>query len=151
MYVRDWMTRELVTVSPLDTVTHARRLMEARRVDQVPVVVDGKLMGILTLRDVRDALLGAAECGGRNDELLDLGRTAVETVMTPHVLTVEPGDTILYAAQLLRRERIGALPVVEGARLIGILTRADLLRALIELLPAEQSAGTQPSSQANYA
>ena len=55
----------------------------------------------------------------------------VESVMTTNVITMTPGDGIVAAASLMRRERVGALPIIEGKRLVGILTRSDLLEALI--------------------
>jgi acetoin utilization protein AcuB len=133
MEVRSWMTRDVRTVSPLDSVARAKQLLEEYRINQLPVVVEGKLVGILTDRDVRDALASAAELSGPARQGVDPRHMTVETVMTPHVLTVLPEDSIVYAARLLRRERIGALPVVEGSRLVGIITRSDLLEALVEL------------------
>jgi len=133
MEVRSWMTRDVRTVSPLDSVARAKQLLEEYRINQLPVVVEGKLIGILTDRDVRDALASAAELSGPTRQGVDPRHMTVETVMTPHVLTVLPEDSIVYAARLLRRERIGALPVVEGSRLVGIITRSDLLEALVEL------------------
>ncbi|MCX8070867.1 MAG: CBS domain-containing protein [Candidatus Binatia bacterium] len=134
MQVRKWMTRNVVTVSPRDSLARAQRLLEEHRIDQLPVVVEGRLVGLLTARDIHDALESAREVAGRNPRALDAGEFVVEAAMTPHVLTVEPDDSIAYAALLLRRERIGCLPVVEGARLVGILTRSDLLKAFMEVL-----------------
>jgi acetoin utilization protein AcuB len=54
--------------------------------------------------------------------------------MTPHVLTIPPGTSMLDAARLMRKERIGALPVVEGEKLVGILTRSDVLDAFMAVL-----------------
>lgn len=137
MQVWKWMTRNVVTVSPQDSLLRAQHLLEEHRVDQLPVVIEGKLVGLLTLRDVHDALESAREVAGRNPREQELSQWTVEAVMTPHVLTVQPGDSIVYAAYLLRRERIGCLPVVEGSRLVGMITRSDLLKALTEILQAQ--------------
>jgi CBS domain-containing protein len=55
--------------------------------------------------------------------------------MTPHVLTLAPRDALTDAARLMRQERIGAIPVVDGARLVGIVTRADVLNAFVNAAP----------------
>ncbi|HLK11133.1 MAG TPA: CBS domain-containing protein [Candidatus Binatia bacterium] len=134
--VADWMKHPVHHVKPLDTVRHARALLERHRVNQLPVVVDGHLVGIITDRDLRDAFpavpeVSAALRSGRAHG--DLGETPVEDVMTRTVVTVAPSDVLTEAAQLMRRERIGALPVVEEGRLVGILTRSDVLAAFVAL------------------
>ncbi len=134
MQVRKWMTREVLTVGPRDSLLCAQRLLEEHRIDQLPVVVADKLVGLLTKRDLHDALESAREVAGRSAPGPELCHLSVEEVMTPHVLTVQPEDSIVYAARLLRRERIGCLPVVQGHRLVGILTRCDLLDALTDIL-----------------
>lgn len=141
MQVRKWMTRYVVSIRPLDSIQHAREVMEAQRINQIPVVIEGSLVGIVTDRDLRDAfpsVLDAAR-GGRGGEGTDPSQVTVETIMTPHVLTISADASMLEAVKVMRKERIGALPVVDGERLVGILTRSDLLDAyvtLVESLPA---------------
>lgn len=136
MIVERWMKRQVLTVKPRDSVRHARELMEKHRVNQIPVVVDGRLAGIVTDRDLRDAFpsvfasLGAVPRGRKSGEP-DPDVVTVEDVMSANVLTVGPRAPIAEAARLMRHERIGALPVVDGDRLVGIVTRSDLLEALI--------------------
>jgi acetoin utilization protein AcuB len=67
--------------------------------------------------------------------------------MTHDVLTVEPDTPLDDAARLLRRERIGALPVVSGGRIVGIVTRSDLLEALVQLLAEEAADRPRPGSR----
>jgi acetoin utilization protein AcuB len=125
------------TVKPRDTVAYARALLEEHRVNQLPVVAGGRLVGIVTDRDLRDAgaAVGAAAAAvrGRKGRVFvsDPDKLAVETVMTTNVLTLRPSDPMSEAARLMRRERIGALPVVEGSRLVGIVTRSDVLEAYL--------------------
>jgi len=144
MRIENWMRRNVHVVKPLDGVLHARELMEVHRVNQLPVVVNGRLVGIITDRDVRDAMPGAI-AAARAAATTHRRKTAeeeptVEAIMTSDVLTLAPGDSVVAAARLLRRERVGALPIVEGHRLVGILTRSDVLDAFIGLaeLAAEQ-------------
>lgn len=139
MRVEEWMTLEVETVKPRDSVAHARALLEEHRINQLPVVVKGRMVGIVTDRDLRDAVSTAttasAEATGSKAEVVDPDSIRVEAVMTANAMFVRPGDTMDKAAALMRRERIGALPVIEERALRGIITRADILRAFIELAP----------------
>lgn len=110
--------------------------------NQLPVVVDGRLVGIITDRDLRDAFpsVFASPPGARRKPQFvttDPRTVTVEMVMTSNVTTVGPGDSIADAARLMRRQRIGALPVVEGERVVGILTRSDILDGCIDLVELE--------------
>ncbi len=144
MRVEQWMTMEVTTVRPRDSVAHARALLEERRINQLPVVVNGRLVGIVTDRDLRDAVSTAvsatAEATGARAQRLTPDSIPVEAVMTAKAMFVRPGDTMERAATLMRRERIGALPVLEGRALRGIITRSDVLRAFLELATAQRRA-----------
>jgi acetoin utilization protein AcuB len=135
--VEEWMTMEMETVKPRDSVAHARALLEERRINQLPVVVNGRLVGIVTDRDLRDAVSTAttasSEAAGARPELVNPDSIPVEAVMSAKALFVRPDDMMEKAAALMRRERIGALPVLEGRALRGIITRSDVLKAFIEL------------------
>jgi acetoin utilization protein AcuB len=129
--VADWMKHPVHHVKPRDTVRHARALLERHRINQLPVVVDDRLVGIVTDRDLRDAFPAVPEVSAALGG--DLGSRPVEDVMTRAVITVTPSDVLTEAAHRMRRERIGALPVVDNGRLVGILTRSDMLAAFIAL------------------
>ena len=134
MDITPYIRRAVVTVKPLDSVRHARELLERHRINQLPVVVDGRVVGIVTDRDLRDVFPSVLEPKQRlrRHPELDPDRIPVRDVMAPRVLTLGPDASISDAAALLRAERIGAIPIVdEDDRLRGILTRSDLLGALI--------------------
>jgi len=138
MELKRWMKHPVQRVKPRDTIQHARDIMEDHRVNQLPVEVDGKLVGIITDRDLRAAfpsVFDSVGLGGRKSKTAhtDPDKVWVEDVMTSNVTTIGAGASIADAAQLMRAERIGALPVLDGERLVGILTRSDLLAALVEL------------------
>jgi acetoin utilization protein AcuB len=143
MRIAQWMKPAPHSVKPGDTVRHARALLEEHRINQLPVVVAGKLVGIVTDRDLRDAFPSvldhrhhrSAQSNPSPDDI------TVETVMTRKILTVGPEDSVAEAARLMRRGRVGAVPVVEGEKLVGLLTRSDLLDALVALLE-ERGEGT---------
>jgi len=133
------MAKKVHTVKPLDSILHARQSMVNHRVNQLPVVVDGKLVGIVTDRDIRDAFPSAFEprtpARERKHRIegSDPKSITVEMVMTENPMTIEAKDTVADAASRMRQERIGALPVVDGGRVVGLLTRSDLLDALVAL------------------
>jgi acetoin utilization protein AcuB len=134
MKITPYVRRSVVTVKPLDSVLHARELLERHRINQLPVVVEGRVVGIVTDRDLRDVFPSVLEPErrARRRSDVDPDRIAVRDVMAPRVLTLRPEASVVEAATLLRRERIGAVPVVDAdERLCGILTRSDLLGALI--------------------
>ena len=93
------------------------------------------VVGIVTDRDVRDASPSVFEAasGRHSSANADPDRVPISDVMTRKVLSVGSQSSIPEAARIMQRERIGALPVLDGSRLVGILTRSDLLRALVAL------------------
>jgi acetoin utilization protein AcuB len=127
MVVSEWMTKKVLTVEVVDSIGVARRLMAKHRVNQLPVLDDGKLVGIVTDRDIRDAYPTSMVID-RTKEIDQFAETyTVEETMSYNVLTVRPRTPLLSAVRLLRRHRIGSLPVVEKGRLVGIITRSDVL------------------------
>ena len=153
MEIRQWMTHPVVCLKPLDSVQHARELMEKHRINQLPVVLDGKLVGIVTDRDVRDASPSVFDAPPRRKRkghaASDPRAIPAEGVMSPGVLALGPHESIVEAARLMARERIGSVPIVEGGHLVGILTRSDLLKALVAMAegvsPAAGAAGARRS------
>lgn len=150
MKIRDWMNSPVHTIKPHDSVAHARELLERHRINQLPVVIDGALVGMVTDRDLRNASpsaveQAAADLGRINRLAIDPGKVAVETVMTEKVLSLGPEDTVEDAVRIMRRERFGAIPVVERNRIVGILTRSDVLDAFMCLaLGAEVAPDKEP-------
>jgi acetoin utilization protein AcuB len=134
--IKDWMTSPVETVKPRDSVAHARMLLERSRINQLPVVRDGALIGIVTDRDLRNAAPSAAEqaaadLGQIPAGIIDPAKVAVETVMAEKVFSLGPEDTVEDAVRIMRRERFGAIPVVDHNRVVGILTRSDVLDAFM--------------------
>ena len=133
MKIAQWMKHPVVTVKPADSARHAREIMEQRRINQLPVVVNGRLVGIVTDRDLRDAfpsVFDAVEPVGRgHPAVTDPATIPVEDVMTAQVLTLASHASVAEGARLMRRERVGAIPIVDAGRLVGILTRSDVLDA----------------------
>jgi len=126
MLVSEWMSKKVLTVEVVDSIGLARRLMAKHRVNQLPVLDDGRLVGIVTDRDIRDAYPTSMVID-RAKEIDQFAETyTVEEVMSYNVLTVKPTTPLIWAVRLLRRHRIGSLPVVEKGKLVGIITRSDI-------------------------
>jgi len=147
MNIERSMKHPVVTVKPHDSIRHAREIMEQQRINQLPVVVDGRLVGIVTDRDLRDAFPSIFERPGGNgpQAVADPKLIPVEDVMTANVLTLAPDGRVQDAARLMRKERIGAIPIVARERLVGILTRSDVLEAFLAL--AELTGARPPAAR----
>lgn len=132
MLVRDLMTRALVTVQPETPVTEARSLMGRERIRHLLVTDNGHLVGIVTDRDIRLNLASPATSLSVWELNFLLAKLTVGQVMTKSLLVVDPDRTAREAARIMLDHRIGALPVLDGERLVGILTETDLVRAFAD-------------------
>jgi acetoin utilization protein AcuB len=128
------MSLDPVVLTPEDTLRRARSLIRDNNLRRFPVVENGRLVGIVTDRDVRQADISSAVMQERRyvDYILD--RILVGGIMTPNPITVGPDTSIREEAALILENKIGGLPVVEGDELVGIITESDLIRALISML-----------------
>jgi CBS domain-containing membrane protein len=127
--VRDLMTKEVRTVGRNDKVSDADALMDSARVRHLPVLDDGgALAGILSRRDVYRTAL--RRTFGYGEKALDqiLGNLVVKELMTSRVETAAPGDALADAARRMLEKGISSLVVVEGERVVGILTESDFVR-----------------------
>jgi acetoin utilization protein AcuB len=125
--VSDWMSEGVLAVETFDSIAIARQLMAKHRVNQLPVMDNDQLVGIVTDRDVRDAYPTSLMIDRPKaiDRFAD--KITVEEVMTHDVFVVRPDTPLMTAVGLLRRHRIGSLPVIENKTLAGIITRSDIL------------------------
>jgi acetoin utilization protein AcuB len=133
--VKDWMSRSAVTIHSDALVRGAVEMMKKRRIRHLPVVDrEGHLVGIVTDRDLRQVVFDPAvqeRLGTLGDALSTL---RVRDVMTWGVVIVHPESDVRHAARLMREQKIGALPVVDGDRVVGILTETDVLRVFQDVL-----------------
>ncbi len=116
--VGEIMTRDVVTVTPEDTVERAVRTMVERDIGSVVVQDNGEPVGLFTERDVTRRILDDS----------GLLKRRLGDVMSSPVVTAEPGQQIVDAFELMNAKNVRRLPVVEGGRLVGIVTERDLLR-----------------------
>ncbi len=131
-HVRDWMTPNPISIDPKTTLPEAHKLMKECHIRRLPVVDRGKLVGILTLGDIREASPSDASALSIFELNYLLAKLTVENIMTRDPLTIAPGATIREAAQLMLDHKIGSLPVVEGEKLVGIITESDIFRVLVQ-------------------
>jgi acetoin utilization protein AcuB len=125
--VADWMSEGVLAVETFDSISIARQLMAKHRVNQLPVMDHEKLVGIVTDRDIRDAYPTSMmiNLGEEIDRFAD--SVTVEEVMSHNVMFVNPETALATAVGLLRQHRIGSLPVMRNGKLVGIITRSDIL------------------------
>ncbi|MDR5710245.1 MAG: CBS domain-containing protein [Armatimonadota bacterium] len=133
MLVQDVMTANPVTTSPQVPLQEALEQMQSLRVRHLPVVQDNQLVGVVTWTDILRAALPPLASGGAERPPLLPHDLTVSEVMTREVITISPGATVEEAATLLRRHRIGCLPVLDREQLVGIVTKSDLFDALVYL------------------
>jgi acetoin utilization protein AcuB len=124
MKVGDWMVKDLVTITKGQTIQDCVDLMKKHSIRHLPVVEDGKLVGLVTEGDIRQVFLASL-----------IEELRIQDVMITGPITVTPDTEIEDAAKIIHYNKIGGLPVVdEENRLRGIVTVADIMAAFIELL-----------------
>lgn len=126
--VKDWMTPDPVCVSPHTTLPEALELMHKQRIRRLPVVSNGKLVGIVTNGDLRGAQPSEATSLSVYEVTYLLNKVTLERLMAKNVITVTPSTTIGEAAQLMLRHKIASLPVIDNDQVVGILTESDIFR-----------------------
>jgi len=134
MFVSKWMTPKVITVDKNDSLGSALRLMRENRIRRLPVVSGGKLVGIVSDRDLKGALPSRAtsldvwELHGLIDRL------KIGDIMTKNVITTTPGATIERVAMIMMEKKIEGIPVLDAkGSLVGIVTEGDVFRALTEV------------------
>lgn len=130
--VRDAMTREVATLGPQASAAEALALCRERGIRHLPVVDGGKLVGLVSDRDLRDVSPPRGSADAENT----LSWVRLADIMSRGVETAHPLDTIEHAAHRMHAGRIGCLPVVADGELAGIVTSADMMRTLTELVGA---------------
>lgn len=154
MKVRDVMNPDVVVCSPEDTIGDVARLLKQNNISGLPVVENGKVVGVVSEGDLLKLLEVPDHSGlwlpspfevievpirelinweDTKRMLDDVGSQPVEEIMKKKVYTVSPEDSIEKASELITRHKINRLPVIEGGKLVGIVTRGDIIRGLGKL------------------
>lgn len=140
MRVKDRMRRSLVSVAQTDTLDHALMTLKRFNIRHLPVVKGDHVVGIVSDRDVKKATPSPFDYPTAEEFRAFTSAVTVKEIMTKEVVTVSPLTPIEEAACLMNQKRIGALPVVQEGRLIGILTETDVLGVMAEMMGATQTA-----------
>ena len=132
MLIEDWMAKNVLTVDENTSLMRATRIMKENNIRRLPVVSHGKLIGIVTDRDVKDASPSKTATLDIHELYYLLSEMKVKDVMTASPLTLKGKDSLELAAVIMLEDKISGLPVVDDAgRLIGLLSETDLLRAFV--------------------
>jgi len=136
MLVQDVMQTKLVTATPETTLPEALRLTGQRGVRHLPVLDGEQLVGILSDRDLKRAMASPATSLEAHELTYLLDRLRVGEIMTRTVITIGRMFPIEAAAGRMVQEKIGALPVTDGERLVGLVTETDVLRLFVRAMGA---------------
>lgn len=135
MFVRDWMTPDPIVVSSDCLVVDAQKIMTDNDFRRLPIVDKGKLVGIVTLANLREASPSKATSLSIYELHYLLSKLKVKEVMTPNPITCAPETPVEEAILIMHRKKIGGLPVVDkGGKVVGIITVTDASRMLVEAL-----------------
>lgn len=133
MKIKYWMTKEPITVTPDTLAIDAQKIMKENKIRRLPVVEKGKLVGIVTFRN----LLEAAPSSATSLSIFELNylimRMKVKDLMKKNVVTISPEDTVVDAISLGMKHDIGGFPVVDNGELVGIVTETQISRAMMRL------------------
>jgi len=127
--VRDWMSCKVITVTPETTLPAVEQLMVSKTIRRVPVVDNGRLVGIVTYGDIRNARPSAVSSLNIWELNYLITRIKMSEIMTRDPITVSPETTIGEAAQKMLANMISGLPVLDSqGHLVGIITESDIFR-----------------------
>lgn len=134
MYVRQFMSSQVITVSPEESIADTMSLMREKRITKLPVMDKGKLIGFVTDGDLREVSPSPATTLSIFELNYLIAKTPIREVAVKKVFTCHPDTQIETAALLMRENRISGLPVVEEGKLIGIITGTDILDAFLDIM-----------------
>jgi acetoin utilization protein AcuB len=134
MYVKQFMTTQVFTVSPEDNVADTMALMREKKINRLPVVEKGKLVGIVTDGDLREVSPSPATTLSIFELNYLVAKTPIRDVAVKKVISCTPDTKIEDAALLMRDHEIGALPVLEQGKLVGIITENDIFDAFLDVM-----------------
>ena len=141
MPVKDWMNKDLVTIEEDTSIMKASRLMKEKDIQHLPVLRQGRLVSIVSDRDLKEATPSKATTLDIHEMYYLLDKVSVKSLMHKHLYTIAPGDTVERAAAVMLKHHISALPVVDAQKaLAGILTKGDIFRAFVSISGIHQGA-----------
>jgi len=143
MLVRDIMTKNVIAITSDTYVLDAERIMEQKKIGRLPVVDDGRLVGIVTKNDVLKASPTSTTPTNQRHLFYLMSKLAVKEIMKTKILTISSDTPIEKAIAIAQKNKVGSLPVVEGDKLVGILTTNDAFYKILNPLLGIGQKGTR--------
>ncbi|HLC26190.1 MAG TPA: CBS domain-containing protein [bacterium] len=134
MRVSERMTKNIITVTPETTLSEALRIVHEKKIRHLPVVAEGRLVGIVTDRDLKKVSASEATTLSVWELNYLLDRVKIKDFMIRDVISISPELPIDEAAELMIAHRIGSLPVVEDGKVVGILTETNMVETLVAIM-----------------
>jgi len=138
MLVRERMSKPVITVRSDMPIMEALNLMKREKIRRTPVVKNGKLVGIISDKDLLNASPSDATSLSVWEINYLLSQITVNEVMTKEVLTVTESTPIEEAARIMADNKIGGIPVMQGDQVVGLITETDLFKIFLELMGARE-------------
>jgi acetoin utilization protein AcuB len=133
MLIRDWMAKDVLTIDENTSVMRATRIMKEKNVRRLPVLSHGKLTGMITDRDLKDASPSKSTSLDIHEMYYLLSEMKVNEMMTPNPICMIDTDSLEKAAVVMLMNKISGLPIVgESGQLVGLLSETDILQAFID-------------------
>lgn len=139
MLIKDWMTREPITINDDTSMIKAIHIMKQQRFRRLPVLHQGRLVGVITDRDLKEASPSKATTLDVHELYYLLGELQVKEIMTRNPITLSMDDTVEHAAQAMLEHTISGMPVLDAhGELVGIITQSDIFRAFMHITGVRQ-------------
>ncbi len=139
MFVGERMSKPVITIAPDMPITEAISLMKKEHIRRTPVVKDGKLVGIVSDKDLLNASPSPVTTLSIWEMNYLLSKITIAEVMTKNVMTVDENMPIEQAARIMADNKIGGLPVLRDGNVVGIITETDLFKVFLELMGAREA------------
>lgn len=134
MFVRNYMSSNPITVGPDVSFPEAMGMLRRQKIRRLPVIEKGKLVGIIVEEDLLSNQPSPVTTLSIHEMYALLERLRVRQIMSRPVVTVEGGCPVEEAARIMVERKIGCLPIMDGEKLVGIITETDIFKALVEVL-----------------
>lgn len=133
MYIKDYMSTNLITITPETSVVKASDLLKQHDINRLPVLENGQLVGLITKEVIsKNSPSGATSLSAHEVNYL-LEKTTAKDIMVKKVMTIGPDNMVEEAASIMRANNIGVLVVTEGSQLVGIITDKDIFKAFVDV------------------
>ncbi|HET9911092.1 MAG TPA: CBS domain-containing protein [Anaerolineales bacterium] len=140
MFVGERMSRPVISVSPDEPINEVLAMFRTEHIRRAPVMKDGKLLGIVSERDLLNASPSSVTTLSVWELNYLISKVKIKTVMTKKVITVDKDTPIEEAARIMADQKIGGLPVMSAGKVVGMITETDLFKTFLELMGARQKA-----------